>query len=150
MLALSQTTGYAILALSCLDGCRDRWVLAKTISECTDISLPYLSKLLHALNGSGLIRAKRGYRGGFQLARAANAISLRDVAEAVEGRKWLPECLLGLEECSDDRACPTHEFWQKERSRIENELKRQTLRDVAEFERQRGMRLGGCGCDSSS
>ncbi len=150
MLALSQTTGYAILALSCLDGCRDRWVLAKTISECTGISLPYLSKLLHALSGSGLIHAKRGYRGGFQLARSAGEISLLDVAEAVEGRKWLPKCLLGLEECSDDRACPTHEFWKAERSRIEKELKRQTLSDVAEFERRRGARLDGCGCDSPS
>lgn len=148
MLALSQTTGYAILALSCLDGCQGRWVLAKTISECTGISLPYLSKLLHALTSSGLVSAKRGYRGGFQLARSAKEISLLDVAEAVEGRKWLPECLLGLDECSDARACPTHEFWQKERSRIEKELKRQTLRDVAEFERQRGARLGSCGCES--
>lgn len=147
MLALSQTTGYAILALSCLDGCQDRWVLAKDIANCTGISLPYLSKLLHALNGSGLIRAKRGYRGGFQLARPAKQISLLNVAEAVEGRRWLPECLLGLEECSDHRACPTHEFWKKERSRIEKELKRLTLRAVAEFERQRGTRLADCGCE---
>lgn len=150
MLALSQTTGYAILALSCLDGCQDRWVLAKDIAKCTGISLPYLSKLLHALNGSGLIRTKRGYRGGFQLAQSAPNISLLDVAEAVEGRKWLPECLLGLEECSDDRACPTHEFWKTERSRIEKELKRQTLRDVAEFERHRGVRLGSCGCEDET
>ena len=150
MLAFSQTTGYAILALSCLEGCQGRWVLAKDISQCTGISLPYLSKLLNALTGSELVHAKRGYRGGFQLARPADQITLLQVAEAVEGRKWLPECLLGLEKCSDDRACPTHEFWQKERSRIQKELKRQTLRDVAEFERRRGVRLGRCGCDTPS
>lgn len=125
-------------------------MLAKDIAKCTGISLPYLSKLLNALNGSGLIRAKRGYRGGFQLARSAKDISLLDVVESVEGRKWLPECLLGLDECSDDRACPTHAFWKRERSRIEKELKRQTLRDVAEFERRRGMRLAGCGCVAES
>ncbi len=125
-------------------------MLAKDISKNTGISLPYLSKLLHALTGSGLVHAKRGYRGGFQLAQPAEQITLMEVAEAVGGSDWLPTCLLGLEECSDQRACPTHEFWEKERSRIENELKRQTLRDVARFERQRGTRLGSCSCEDKS
>ncbi len=146
MLSLSQTTGYAILALSCLDGCHDQWVLARTIAKCTGVPLPYLSKLLHALAGSGLIHAKRGYRGGFQLARAADQISLLQIAEAVEGQSWLPRCLLGLEECSDQRACPTHAFWKKERARIEAELAGMTLNDVARFEKQRGTRLSECGC----
>jgi Rrf2 family protein len=148
MLALSQTTGYAILALSCLDGCQHRWVLARDISECANIPLPYLSKLLHALTGSELVLAKRGYRGGFQLGRPAEKITLLQVAEAVEGRKWLPQCLLGLDECSDHRACPTHEFWKKQRTRIEKQLKQLTLRDVAAFEKRRGTRLVGCGCDT--
>jgi Rrf2 family transcriptional regulator, iron-sulfur cluster assembly transcription factor len=148
MLALSQTTGYAILALSCLEGCQDRWVLAKDISNCTGITLPYLSKLLHALTGSRLVHAKRGYRGGFQLTRPARQITLMDVAEAVEGKAWLPNCLLGLEGCSDERACPTHAFWTRERARIEKELRRLTLWDVASFERKRGTRLAGCECES--
>ena len=147
MLALSQTTGYAILALSCLEGCGERWVLARDIARCTGISLPYLSKMMHALGDSDLIEAKRGYRGGFRLARPADRITLLDVAEAVEGESWQPRCLLGLEECSVERACPTHAFWSKERLRIESELKSRTLKDVAEFERQRGKRLGRCDCE---
>jgi len=144
MLALSQTTGYAILALSCLDGCHDRWVLAKDIAACTGIPLPYLSKLLHALTGSGLVVAKRGYRGGFRLSRPSKLISLYEVAEAVEGRGWLPQCLLGIDACSDKRACPTHAFWKKQRKKIADMLRRLTLLDVAEFERRRGVRLSGC------
>lgn len=123
MLALYQTAAYAILALSCLEGGQDRWVLAKSISKCTGIPRPYLSKLLHALTRSNLVRAKRGYRGGFQLARPAERIALMQVVDAVDGHGWLPQCLLGLEECSDHRACPTHDFWHKQRARIEKELK---------------------------
>ncbi len=144
MLALSQTTGYAILALSCLSGCGDQWVMAKDMARCTGISLPYLSKVLHALGNSGLIEAKRGYRGGFRLARPADQITLLDIAEAVEGEAWKPRCLLGLEECSDARACPTHAFWTKQRAAIEAELRRQTLKKVAEFERRRHTRLNQC------
>ena len=86
MLCLSQTTGYAILALSCLEeGDGENWILVKDIATCTGIPKPYLSKILHSLQGSGLIRAKRGYRGGFALARPSSRINLLEIAAAVEG-----------------------------------------------------------------
>ena len=146
MLALSQTTGYAILALSCLEGRMDGWVLAKDIAACTGIPLPYLSKILHDLGETNLIEAKRGYRGGFRLKRSARTITLMEVAEAVEGKEWMPRCLLGLHACSDERACPSHSFWCEQRKRIESHLRETTLRDVAVFERQRGQRLNPGAC----
>lgn len=145
MLSLSQTTGYAILALSCLKQCGCDLVQAKDIAECTGIPLPYLLKLLHAMGKADLVIAKRGYRGGFALARPAEQISLMDVAEAVDGQAWLPKCLLGLEDCSDQRQCPTHNFWKTQRQKIEAELRQTTVKDVAEFEAQQAKRrLGQC------
>ena len=90
MFSLSQTTGYAILALGFLHECGDRLVLAKDITNCTRIPLPYLSKILNALTRTGLIVGKRGYQGGFALSRSADKISLCDVAEAVEGQIGCP------------------------------------------------------------
>lgn len=148
MLSLSQTAGYAIRALGCLadtDGA-GRWVLARDIAGCTGIPKPYLSKILHSLVRAGLVQAKRGYRGGFALARPGAAISLLDVVKAVEGEAWAPRCLLGLAECSDDRSCPTHAFWSVERERIADELQRISLDDVAAFERHHGRGLGSCDC----
>jgi len=129
------TTGYAILALSCMDEQKsEHWVLARDISDYTGVPQAYLAKILHSLGGSGLIAAKRGYRGGFALTRPAAQIRLLEVARAVEGKEGLNRCLLGLNECSDDRSCPTHAFWKDARARIEAELDRLTLRDVSEFE----------------
>ncbi len=139
MLPLSQTTGYAILALGCLNGCCGRLMLAREIAASTGTPLPYLSKLLHALCRRGLIEGKRGYRGGFVLARPAEQISLLEVAEAVEGDAWLPRCLLGLAECSPQQVCPAHEFWAVERERIKDKLRATTIADVAAFARQRGL-----------
>jgi Rrf2 family protein len=146
MLSLSQTTGYAILALSCLEmGDGENWILARDVAACTGIPKPYLSKILHSLQGSGLIRAKRGYRGGFALARPSSGISLVQIAEAVEGGAVFGCCLLGLAGCSEDRPCPAHGFWSAERERIRKMLARTTLRDVARFERDRGgLRLRSC------
>lgn len=134
MLGLSNTAGYAILALGCMKECNGAWILTRDIAKRTGISSTYLSKILHGLAKSGLIDAKRGYRGGFKLSRSASKISLMDVVEAVEGRAWTGRCLLGLAECSDERSCPAHDFWKSTRIRIESKLRRLTLAQVAEFE----------------
>jgi Rrf2 family transcriptional regulator, iron-sulfur cluster assembly transcription factor len=138
MLSLSHTTGYAIRALCCLERSGDRLVRSQQIADCTGMPKPYLSKTLHALGQSGLITTKRGYRGGFVLARPATRIRLLDIVEAVEGEAWQPRCLLGMAECSDDRGCPTHEFWKLERERIRAELARLTLAVVSGFEAAAG------------
>jgi Rrf2 family protein len=137
VLCLSQTTGYAILALACLDEVSGRWVKAREIGEWTGVPMPYLSKLLHRLGQAGIIVAKRGTFGGYTLATPSVEINLIDVAEAVEGGSWLPKCLLGLTGCSDGRACPTHDFWSRERARIEAKLSKISVKDVARFEQRR-------------
>lgn len=135
MLALPQTVGHAILALSCLESCgTDDWRLAKDVAACTAVPLPYLSKILHALGRSGLVRAKRGYRGGFSLARPAGEISLRQVADAIDPKVMEPRCILGLAICSDERACPAHARWSVERRKLEKLLDQVTVADVAAFE----------------
>lgn len=137
MLSLSQTTGYAILALAYLDDVDDQWVKVREIGSCTDIPLPYLSKLLHKLGRAGIVVGKRGTFGGYALATPPGEISLLQVAEAVEGDSWMPKCLLGLTHCDLKLACPTHDFWTRERARIEAKLSNITVKDMARSERRR-------------
>jgi Rrf2 family iron-sulfur cluster assembly transcriptional regulator len=137
MFSLSQTSGYAILALGLLHKCGDRLVLAKDITQCTRIPLPYLSKILNALTRTGLIVGKRGYRGGFALSRSADKISLFDVAEAVEGPGWLPTCPLGMVGCSKHPLCPIHDFWTVQRAKIIEELRHLTLDDISTYVREK-------------
>ena len=136
MLGLSKTTGYAVLALSYLEEPGNRPVVAKTIAQSTDIPLPYLSRILHSLGQRELIETKRGYRGGFCLAKPAKQITLLEIVEAVEGPDWIADCLLGLDCCRAPWACPTYEFWQVERERIKTELGRVTLAQVALYTRR--------------
>jgi Rrf2 family protein len=131
MLELSSTSGYAVLALAFLAGSDGRWVLAKDIAVATGIAGPYLSRILHTLAKAGVIRAKRGYRGGFVLARPAAKIGLLEIVNAVEERSVAPRCLLGLSECSDEHDCPVHCVWKSARTRIEACLQRLTLAEVA-------------------
>jgi Rrf2 family transcriptional regulator, iron-sulfur cluster assembly transcription factor len=134
MLSLNQTTGYAILALGMLEGPGGKPVLVRAIAEAARIPKPYLSKMINALAAKGLVETKRGYRGGVTLARPAHKITLMDIAQAVEGSRWSMPCLLGLTECSDERACPLHAFWVRTVERINRELGKITLARASQFQ----------------
>lgn len=145
MLSLSQTTGYAVRALGCLSDLREGHLMAREIADCTGVPLPYLSKVLNALVHAGLVQAKRGYRGGFCLAGPVQDLSLKRVADAVEGPDWGSACLLGLEDCSDADPCPAHAIWSGMRRQIQAELEQLTVADMAAWERRPGKgRLGCC------
>ena len=137
MLPLSQSAGYAVLALSCLDDPGGSPVQVQEVADWTGAPGPYLAKVFNALTKAGLVVAKRGNKGGVMLARPAKEITVEELAEAVDGSEWRCQCLLGLAECSDERACPVHVFWSRERDAIHAQLKGTTLADVARFEHQR-------------
>jgi len=132
---LSQSAGYAVLALSCLEDPGGSPIMVQDVADWIGAPGPYLSKVFHALGKAGLVVTKRGRRGGVILVRPAKEITLDQIAEAMDGDGWRTSCLLGLATCSDERACPVHAFWTEERTRIFNELQHATLADVARFER---------------
>ncbi|MDP2875211.1 MAG: Rrf2 family transcriptional regulator [Holophaga sp.] len=136
MLPLSQSAGYAVLALSCLEDPGGQPVLVQDVATWTGAPGPYLAKIFSTLSKAGLVVAKRGNQGGVILARPAKNIPLSELAEVLDGAGWHSNCLLGLMECSDERGCPVHAFWKAEREQIQNQLSEVTLADVARFERE--------------
>ena len=77
---------YGIEGLSVLARAdRRRSTMLREISRATAISEAFLGKIFQKLVRSGLVRSRRGFRGGFFLARPASQITLREVIEALEG-----------------------------------------------------------------
>ncbi len=142
MLCLSQSVGYAIQAMTCLEDGSAGSRLIRDIAAKAEIPPAYLAKLIKRLADSDLVYSKRGISGGTWLKRPAKEISLLEISEAIDGKKWIGRCLLGLEECSDQRACPTHEFWAQNRARIEKQLRGTSLADVAAFEKRKQAERG--------
>lgn len=65
---------------------------ATELSSETGVPLPTAQKLMGQLAACGLLSSARGAAGGFALARPADAISLADIVEAVEGPIALTMC----------------------------------------------------------
>ncbi len=61
------------------------WIHVRVISERQRIPERYLEQLFRRLRRAGLLEARRGPGGGYRLARSPDAITLRDVVEAIEG-----------------------------------------------------------------
>lgn len=130
MIALSQTTGYAIHALSCIHGPACRRLSITVVASRSPVPRHYLAKIVNALVCAGLVTSKRGVGGGVALARPPGEITLLQIVEAIEGPEWMGECLLGMNDCMGDDACPTRVFWKRIRGEIVGELSKCTLADV--------------------
>jgi Rrf2 family protein len=83
---ISRSIGYALIAAGYVAmNCKDKAVLSSTIAKEYGIPLEYLLKILQQLVRAGVLRSKRGPRGGFTLAKPAEEISMLEVIESVDG-----------------------------------------------------------------
>ena len=82
---ITQETDYAIRIVYCLakSGARRD---ARSISEEMCVSLRFALKILGKLAQGGLVSSFKGNRGGYELARSAKDISLKDVIDVVARR----------------------------------------------------------------
>lgn len=133
MKLFSQSAGYALRALTFLSDGHER-SLTKEVAEGTQIPAAYLAKIMRQLGQAGIVKSKRGHRGGIQLSRPAQEISLLEIGVAMDGAAFQDECMLGLGKCSDAQACPTHEFWKEFRAKARANLDRITLADVVAYQ----------------
>ncbi len=141
MLSVSQTTGYAIKALACI-ATQDKPLLIRDISSAAGVPAPYLAKIVRRLRAAGIVSAKRGHKGGVQMARPPASISLLTIGEAIEGEELVGNCLLGKVFCEDLTACPTYTFWKKTGESIRSELDRLSLADIIAFNRNHARKAG--------
>ena len=80
---------------------------ATALSDDTGVPLPTAQKLMGQLAGAGLLSSARGAGGGYMLTRPAEAISLAEIIEAIEGPITMTQCSGSDEpsECALDAHC---------------------------------------------
>ena len=134
---LGQAAGYAVTALGYLATAGGTPLLVKEIAEACDIPAPYLAKIINSMRRMGLVDTQRGVGGGVTLARRPQEITLYSVAELLGDPICNARCMLGVAQCSDERACPAHKFWTDHRAVTLEFLQKTTIADMAAFETRR-------------
>ena len=101
------------------------------ISEGASLPKAFLAKIFRKLSLYGIVISHRGKERGFQLARPADAINVREVVEAIEGPDLFSRCIFWSAVCSNDNPCNLHEVWAKIRPLLTEELENVSVADWA-------------------
>lgn len=107
------------------------FVPIRKISEQLDISGTFLTKIFQQLTQAGLLMSLRGPTGGVAFAQPIDRITLKDIIVAIDGPGLFTECVLGLPGCGEQKPCPLHLGWTKERGRLEMLFAQTTLAEMA-------------------
>ena len=112
----ARSSGYAVKALTHLAGQPSgKLVGAREMATTLDIPMPFLWKILRRLGKKKLVRSFKGVRGGYQLARPAETIYVREILIASQ-ENHVGRCILGLAQCDDQAPCPLHSHWKELRA----------------------------------
>jgi FeS assembly SUF system regulator len=105
---------------------------AADISSQTHIAYPTVSKVLKLLNEAGLVTSQRGAMGGYALSSPANAITLADITNAIDGDLNITACSLGDSSCHHQAACSLKNNWRVINKAIHLLMRSVTLQHMCE------------------
>ena len=92
MLQLTKKTEYGLIALVHLADRGGELVSVREIGDRYPIPKRLLAEVLKDLARAELVQSQRGATGGYSLARPADAITLGQIVEALEGRPQVSNC----------------------------------------------------------
>jgi Rrf2 family protein len=82
---VSAKADYAVRAAAELAAAEEGPVKGEKLADAQDIPLQFLEHILLELKHAGIVRARRGAKGGYWLARPADEVTIADIVRAVEG-----------------------------------------------------------------
>lgn len=101
--SLSEAASLGLHSMAILAANPDEPQTNKGMADLLGASGAHLSKVLQRLSKAGYVRAIRGPRGGFFLARPAEEITLLEIYEAIDGPLIPSTCLFGEPVCRGDK-----------------------------------------------
>jgi Rrf2 family protein len=126
---ISQTAEYALRAMVYLAENTGQALPVPRIAEATQVPAGYLSKVLQSLARAGLVSSQRGLKGGFQLQRRAEELSLLDILAAVSPVERINACPLGLPH-HEGRLCALHQRLDEAIAHFEGNCRDTSLADL--------------------
>lgn len=128
MLSASKKVDYGILLMASLpDFGSQEFRSLQDISQEKSLSAGFLSQVVIPLKKAGLVTAREGVRGGYQLSRPSQKISLAEIYEAIEGPLTLTNCLEAKNKCACNSQCPTKDLWCDLQDKMNKYFKKRKL-----------------------
>ena len=111
------------------------FIALKDIAARQNISKKYLEQIIPFLNRSGLLASNKGHMGGYMLAKAPSAITVREILQSAEGSLSPVECLDDNGAiCDREENCVTQILWKKLDDAIKGVVDHITLEDLMNWQ----------------
>ncbi len=115
------------------------------IARAQAIPLRFLEVILSQLKGSGLVESKRGFYGGYFLARSPENISVGDILRFMQGSSSPMDCLACVSKahCPFDGKCAFLAMWNRVNDAVFKIYDQTTIQDLLDNEFQgKGVSVG--------
>jgi len=131
---VSAKADYAVRAAAELAAAGEGPVKGERLAEAQDIPLQFLEHILLELKHHGIVRARRGAKGGYWLARPAGEVTIAEIVRAVEGP--IAHVQSAPPEAIEYRGNARHlqEVWIAVRASLRQVLEEVTLADLVSGE----------------
>lgn len=107
------------------------------IAEREGVSEKYLEHLVRHLKAGGLVVSTRGAKGGYQITREPDQVTLYEIVTALEGDISLVDCLKDSELCDRTSFCAARDVWNELTEVMKDFLKSKTLADLAQRQKEK-------------
>lgn len=115
----------------------------KDIARRQKISQRYLEQIFNKLLKAGLLKSRRGPRGGYMLARDPSKISVGDIITAAQGPIVPVRCLAdeenGKPHCSIQSSCITRHVWKETQKLLVDYYDSVSIADLCSLARKQGV-----------
>ena len=115
----------------------------KDISRRQKISQRYLEQIFNTLLKAGLLKSKRGPRGGYMLSRDASEITIGDIIAAAQGPIVPVRCLSNEptvpDDCEIEDSCITRHVWRQTQKLLVDYYDSVSIADLCALARKRGV-----------
>ncbi len=133
MLKLSKKADYGLIAVKHLATHGANGTCSATdIAEIYGISTPLMAKVLQKLAKGGLVKARHGSSGGYQLARDPSLITALEVISAIDGPLFITSCITSHGECYQTPTCTVREPLRRVNESILQVLNTVTISQMSE------------------
>jgi len=133
MFKLSKKADYGLIAMKHLAIHRQEHACsANEIAEEYGISATLMAKVLQKLARNGLVGAKHGSTGGYQLVKQPDRISALEVLTAIDGPVLITSCVTSHGNCDATERCSVKEPLQRVNESILGVLSTVTIAQLSE------------------
>ena len=128
---LTSTTDYAI-RIVCYLAAQSQMISTLELSQELSVPSSYIPKITKKLKQAGIIKACEGIKGGYQIAKQPENISLRDVISCTESTMAISRCLEKEGGCSRNYiyCCKVHQILLELQNIYNNRLESVKISDI--------------------